>query len=553
MSRQPKEKDSKAVRLAEMNRKNRAENFKNASEMKPVNTSLKAGEAGYDPFSRRWTRSMNYYVSKAGGGDETAASTNGDAAVVLAGPGGSNGPRVTAAVEAGMVATVAALEAAADAGKLVDTSAPVDQGTESNSLHNFELPISLAGLQMFGGAQGAHLGFMVRKQRIEAMIGCRVAENDGRRHALTLTVSDYKRRRVKEEIPPSKLKIHLPLLQKSDSSVLPLNISSTHTRRQLRENSPKFKILQSTALSRRFSARVKEFFSGDSSKSSCKVRFFMTWISSLDSFSYRELFTVESLFKSHPNACLLIVSNSMDSIRGTQLLRPFLDQGFRVTAISPDFDYIFKNTLAEAWFDQLRKGNIDPGEVSLGQNLSNLLRLSVLYKFGGIYLDTDVIVLKSFSKLRNAIGAQTVDLENGNWSRLNNAVMIFDKKHPLLFKFIEEFALTFNGNKWGHNGPYLVSRVVSRVSGRPGFNFTVLPPPAFYPVDWSRIRGLFLGPKDGDHSKWLLAKLGHIRNQSFAVHLWNRQSRKLKIEEGSIIRRIMLDCCVLCNSSMTAL
>lgn len=40
------------------------ENFKNASMLKPVNTFAKEGEAGYDPFSRRWTRSQNYYQSQ---------------------------------------------------------------------------------------------------------------------------------------------------------------------------------------------------------------------------------------------------------------------------------------------------------------------------------------------------------------------------------------------------------------------------------------------------------------------------------------------------------
>ncbi|KAL0442802.1 UNVERIFIED_CONTAM: protein RTF1 [Sesamum latifolium] len=189
-SRQPQEKDSKAVKLAEMNRRNRVENFRNASELKPVNTSLKAGEAGYDPFSRRWTRSRNYYVANSNGG-EAAGETNGDAIAAL--PGSNGGGRVSA--EAGEAATAAALQAAAGAGKLVDTIAPVDQGTESNMLHNFELPISLAALQKFGGPQGAQAGFMARKQRIEATLGVKVPENDGRRHALTLTVSDYKRRR----------------------------------------------------------------------------------------------------------------------------------------------------------------------------------------------------------------------------------------------------------------------------------------------------------------------------------------------------------------------
>ncbi|XP_057983412.1 protein RTF1 homolog [Malania oleifera] len=193
-SRQAQEKDAKAIRLAEMNRKNRVENFKNASELKPVNTSLKAGEAGYDPFSRRWTRSRNYYVSKPGGVEEAAVVANGDAIAALASVD-SNGAGVRVTAEAGMAATTAALEAAADAGKLVDTNAPVDLGTESNSLHNFELPISLAALQKLGGPQGAQAGFMARKQRIEATIGRQVPENDGRRHVLTLTVGDYKRRR----------------------------------------------------------------------------------------------------------------------------------------------------------------------------------------------------------------------------------------------------------------------------------------------------------------------------------------------------------------------
>ncbi|KAJ6979037.1 hypothetical protein NC653_027257 [Populus alba x Populus x berolinensis] len=266
-------------------------------------------------------------------------------------------------------------------------------------------------------------------------------------------------------------------------------------------------MLRSADNLKRFSTRVREFFGNHG----CKVRFFMTWISSLKSF-------VESLFRSHPDACLVIVSNSMDSESGSLVLKPFLDKRFKLIAIKPDFDYLFKDTHAEKWFKGLKKGNVSP-----------------------------------VTKLRNVIGAQTLDLETRNWSRLNNAVLIFDKKHPLLFKFIEEFALTFDGNKWGHNGPYLVSRVVSRVNGRPEFNFTVLPPSAFYPVNWSRIRNFFRGPRDKVHSSWLHKKLEQIKSESFAVHLWNKQSREIKVESGSIINYIMLDCCVFCNSSSSSL
>lgn len=189
-SRHAKVKDAKALKLAEMNRKNRVENFKNASELRPL-TGLKEGDAGYDPFSRRWTRSRNYYVATP---SEKAAALNNNT-VGLVSDAGTNGTGVPVTAESGAVATAIALEAAADAGKLVDTSAPVDQGTESNTLHNFELPVSLALLHKYGGAQGAQAGFMARKQRIESTVGFKLSENDGRRHVLTLSVGDYKRRR----------------------------------------------------------------------------------------------------------------------------------------------------------------------------------------------------------------------------------------------------------------------------------------------------------------------------------------------------------------------
>ncbi|XP_076882314.1 uncharacterized protein LOC143530745 [Bidens hawaiensis] len=349
---------------------------------------------------------------------------------------------------------------------------------------------------------------------------------------------------------------YLPHLRKSHSfEIESENLAANRNKKLL-------KMLVNLGFSSRrsndFPARVKDFFNhnnnnnnNDSSATSCKVRFFMTWISSLNSFNERAFHSIESIFKTHPNACLLIASNSLDSIKGRQILKPFTEKGFRVTAVSPDFNYLCKKTMAETWFSRLIRGRVRTGMIPLGQNISNLLRLCLLYKYGGVYVDTDVIVLRSFTRLRNAIGAQSVDVSSKNWSRLNNAVMVFDKMHPLVYKFIEEFSLTFNGNKWGHNGPYLVSRVVQRLQGRPGYNFTVLPPMAFYPLNWDRVRVLFRGPKNETDARWLKVKFEQIRNQSYALHLWNKQSRGLSIEEGSIVRKILLDHCVFCNISTT--
>ncbi|QCD98408.1 protein RTF1 homolog [Vigna unguiculata] len=186
--RKSRETDTKALRLAEMNRKNKVENFKNLSEHKLSNANLKAGEEGYDPFSRRWTRSRNYY-----GKDTEKNEEKGEKDGEVSKEEEKEETGVTTKV--GVEVTELALQAAANEGKLIDTNAPVDGGTESNMLHDFDLPISLSELKNFGGPQGLKNGFLARKQKIEATVGCRVSDNDGSRHALTLTISDYKRRR----------------------------------------------------------------------------------------------------------------------------------------------------------------------------------------------------------------------------------------------------------------------------------------------------------------------------------------------------------------------
>nr|DAD28456.1 TPA_asm: hypothetical protein HUJ06_029924 [Nelumbo nucifera] len=342
---------------------------------------------------------------------------------------------------------------------------------------------------------------------------------------------------VKEEVNESYIEYSLT------------NITEQQRKTWSQNKSLEFEMFQSTDLARQFSRRVQEFF-----KSGCEVQFFMTWISPAKSFRRREFFALESLFKAHPNGCLIILSRTLDSRHGKRILEPLQHGGFKVLAVTPDLPYLFENTPAIAWFDEIKNGRKDPGEIPLAQNLSNLLRLAVLYKYGGIYLDTDFIVLKKLSGLRNSIGAQSMD-ETGNWTRLNNAVLIFDKNHPLLLKFIEEFSLTFNGNRWGYNGPYLVSRVIERMQKKnPGYehNFTVLPPMAFYPVSWNRIGGFFKRPENPAMSRWISTKLRQLSGETFGLHLWNKQSGRLRIEEGSIIGKLISDHCVICDHLYSA-
>ncbi|WJX82098.1 lactosylceramide 4-alpha-galactosyltransferase [Trifolium repens] len=292
--------------------------------------------------------------------------------------------------------------------------------------------------------------------------------------------------------------------------VAPFNLNKEQRIAWFKENLQEFKILKSDKLAKQFHARIHKFLKNES----CESQFFMTWISPSSSFGEREIFSIESLFKVQPQACLTILSRTLDSIHGYKILKPFLDKGFKVQAITPNLLFLFKGTLAESWFHELRKGKKDPGEIPLFQNLSNLIRLVVLYRYGGAIFNT---------------------------------VLIFDKNHPLLLRFINEFALTFDGNKWGHNGPYLVSRVVERLEKKHGLKFSILPPLAFYPADWNKISGFFKKPKARSEEKWVEAKLRQLSGKTYGVHLWNKQSSGLVIEEGSVIARLVSNHCVICK------
>ncbi|XP_022748184.1 uncharacterized protein At4g19900-like [Durio zibethinus] len=327
-----------------------------------------------------------------------------------------------------------------------------------------------------------------------------------------------------------------------DPLIPPFNVTRLERIAWFQKKLPELGLFKSSNFNSQFHDQVLGFFN-----SSCTIWYFMLWLSPAQSFGPREFSAVDSLFKASPKGCLMILSPSLNSRQGYRILKPLIDGGFKVLAVTPDLPFLVKNTPAEGWLDELKRGSKDPGKIPLSYNLSNLIRLAILYKYGGVYLDVDFIVLKDFTGLRNAIGAQSIDTSTRKWTRINGAAMIFNDNHPLLHDFLEEFALTFDGSKWGHNGPYLVSRVIERIEYAPGYDLTILPPKTFYPMDWIKIARLFKKPETETESKWIEDMLVELNRSTYAIHLWNHRSKELMIEEGSVMDKLISSFCVICQ------
>ncbi|CAG0915856.1 unnamed protein product [Notodromas monacha] len=64
-------------------------------------------------------------------------------------------------------------------------------------------------------------------------------------------------------------------------------------------------------------------------------------------------------------------------------------------------------------------------------NQFDVLRYVTLFKYGGLYLDTDVIVMKPMDDLVNALGLQGP-------TELNGGVLAFEKHHPFIEACLKE-------------------------------------------------------------------------------------------------------------------
>ncbi|KAL1418944.1 hypothetical protein MTO96_005485 [Rhipicephalus appendiculatus] len=153
------------------------------------------------------------------------------------------------------------------------------------------------------------------------------------------------------------------------------------------------------------------------------------------------------------------------------------------------------------------------------EHLSDFLRYAVLWKRGGAYLDTDVIVMKSLKGIRNSLFFQ-----NRNESdSVANGILFFDKQSPVLKALIAKCARVYHPQSWTSCGPTLVSRLAGDANSSRLLNF--FNESAFFTVHYRKWETLF-NPESAP------AVLRAI-NGSYGVHFWNKFSKDRQVVTGS--------------------
>eukprot|EP00873_Tetraselmis_striata_P004465 jgi/Tetstr1/424729/TSEL_015247.t1 len=280
-----------------------------------------------------------------------------------------------------------------------------------------------------------------------------------------------------------------------------------------------------------YESRVHEFIA----ETGCDRNFFLAWTTAAESFSLRYRRTIESTLKYHPTACLIVYSPTLPADH----FQRFWDLGYNIIVERPNVPYLLNGTPAEVWYRNIEEWKKGPYFFS---HITEIIRLASLYKYGGVYLDTDVIVMRDLGSLRNCLGTELAGSQ-GEAKILNGAVLAFDRGSPFIWEGMVEFNTTYRIDSWGWNGPELVTRVASRFPRGP--ELRILPTIAFYPIHWAKVKRYFtLENMEDQHRVWQRMEAG-----TYLFHYWNKVTVKLTPEKGSLMYKVLNNYCLFCDET----
>ena len=269
-------------------------------------------------------------------------------------------------------------------------------------------------------------------------------------------------------------------------------------------------------------------------------------------FNYRHHRVIESIFYHHPTANITLHSNFLMQ----EDFQQFTKAGYALRVANISFQSLAVGTPLEGAVDGRKWKTWEAGR-HWYTSFSNVYRLLVLWKIGGIYMDTDMLVTKPFYDLDRAIGFQDPARR-----MVNNAMLIFKEPgNPYVWRCLVEISSNYSTTLWGANGPSLVSRVWRRwnVTEERDAAVQVIDSDNFFLFLHSKVRDHCFNDSATDEQRAWYAQALAAR-VPYAVHLANKMSGKLvntirdqarmireDLQPGTFCHYLLTRFCVFCD------
>lgn len=151
------------------------------------------------------------------------------------------------------------------------------------------------------------------------------------------------------------------------------------------------------------------------------LRIFFVQTSENEDILSRHACSIESAARLHPAGNVFVLMRSRHILTRSQSFS-HLHAYDNIHIVHFDEDDVYSGTSLTRLNRTQRKQYIHYFSIS---HMSDFLRTALLYKYGGVYFDLDVIPLRSFDTLQNAVALETA---NG----VNVAVLVLEKHHHVL-------------------------------------------------------------------------------------------------------------------------
>jgi glycosyltransferase involved in cell wall biosynthesis len=180
------------------------------------------------------------------------------------------------------------------------------------------------------------------------------------------------------------------------------------------------------------------------------------------------------------------------------------------------------------WWDEAKKlvslNYIDTTNIYWGKkkiikyaHKADKIRLEMLYKYGGIYMDIDTITIKSYKNLMNnnfIIGIQEENYGEDGITLYCNAILFSRPKSIFLKKWIESYENYFEPNGWSEASIFLPEKILKTLDENEKKEIKILDKDIFYKYLYNETNLIF----ENDNIE--------INSNLLTLHLWNSFSQK---------------------------
>lgn len=194
---------------------------------------------------------------------------------------------------------------------------------------------------------------------------------------------------------------------------------------------------------------------------------FFIWTTTADSLDPVYLACVHQAALIYPQSTIYVLSNSLAQ---TELPE-------NVQRVPYKLADIIKDTPLENWKPAQESNSCESPFWFSHQ--TDVMRYALLYKYGGIYLDTDAFLLKKLGpELQNALSHES---KTGTPPLLAAGLLCFSPRNPFIEACLEQIPFQYDPADWGCIGPNLVTNVYHSQSFSKE-EVTIQPQEIFYPV-----------------------------------------------------------------------